>query len=53
MNDEGEEFGGCALDFRRMRDEDYFKNVIFRDVFTREGTELYIACDKVKPDIRN
>lgn len=53
MNDEGEEFGGCALDFRRMREEDYFKNVIFRDVFTREGTELYIACDKVKPDIRN
>jgi len=53
MNDAGEEFGGCALDFRRMREDDYFKNVIFRDVFTRDGTELYIACDKVKPDIRN
>ncbi len=52
MNDEGEEFGGCALDFRRMREEDYLKNVVFRDVFTREGTELFIACDKVKPDIR-
>jgi len=53
MNDEGEQFDGCALDFRRMREEDYFKNVVFRDVFTREGTELFIACDKVTPDIRN
>ena len=53
MNDEGEEFLGCALDFRRMREDDYFKNVVFRDVFTRDGAELFIACDKVKPDIRN
>ena len=53
MNDEGEEFAGCALDFRRMREDDYFKNVVFRDVFTRDGAELFIACDKVKPDIRN
>ena len=53
MNDEGEEFGGCALDIRRMRDADYFKNVIFSDIFTRDGTKLCIACDKVKPDIRN
>ena len=53
MNDEGEPFYGCALDFRRMREDDYFKNVVFRDVFTREGTELFIACDKVNPDIRN
>lgn len=53
MNDEGEEFHGCALDFRRMREDDYFKNVVFRDVFTRDGAELFIACDKVKPDIRS
>ena len=53
MNDEGEEFLGCALDFRRMREDDYFKNVVFRDVFTRDGAELFIACDKVKPDIRS
>ena len=53
MNDAGEIFNGAALDFRRMRDEDYFKNVIFRDVFTREGAELWVACDKVTPDIRN
>ena len=53
MNEPGTKFDGCALDFRRMRDDDYFKNVVFKDVFTREGTELCIACDKVKPDIRN
>ena len=53
MNDPGEEFNGCALDFRKSRDTDYFKNVIFRDVFTREGTEICLACDKTKPDIRN
>lgn len=53
MNEPGTQFGGCALDFRRMREEDYFKNVVFRDVFAREGTDLYISCDKVTPDIRN
>ncbi len=53
MNEPGTPFGGCALDFRRMREGDYFKNVVFRDVYTREGTELCIACDKVTPDIRN
>jgi len=53
MNDAGEPFRGCALDFRRMREDDYFKNVVFRDVFTRESTDLCIACDRVRPDIRN
>ena len=53
MNEPGTPFNGCALDFRRMREDDYFKNVVFRDVFTRDGTELCIACDKVNPDIRN
>ncbi len=53
MNEPGTPFGGCALDFRRMRDNDYFDRVVFRDVFTREGTELCIACDRVTPDIRN
>ena len=52
MNKPGTYFPGAALDFRCMREEDYFKNVIFRDVFTREGIEPYIACDKVTPDIR-
>ena len=53
MNVPGTEFPGCALDFRRMREDDYFKNVIFRDVFSRDGAPLYIACDKVTPDIRD
>ena len=39
--------------FRRMREEDSFKNVVFRDIFAREGAELCIACDRVTPDIRN
>lgn len=53
MNKPGTPFDGCALDFRCMREEDYFKNVIFRDVFSRDGAEICVACDKVKPDIRN
>jgi len=53
MNDPGTPFPGCALDFRRVREDDYFKNVVFRDVFAREGTEICITCDKIKPDIRN
>lgn len=51
MNEAGTYFPGCALDFRRMRDDDYFKNVIFRDVFTREGIDKFICCDKVSPII--
>ena len=53
MNEPGTLFGGCALDFRRMREEDYFKNVHFRNVYAREGAELCISCEKVTPDIRN
>lgn len=53
MNDPGTPYDGCALDFRRMREDDYFKNVVFRDVFAREGVEICIACDKADPDIRN
>ena len=54
MNEPGTSFPGCALDFRRVREGDYFKNVVFRDVFARrEGSEICITCDKIKPDIRN
>ena len=53
MNEPGTPYSGCALDFRRMREEDTFKNVVFRDIFAREGAELCIASDRVKPDIRN
>lgn len=51
MNKPGTDFPGCALDFRCMREEDYFENVIFRDIFARQGSEIYIACDKVTPNI--
>ncbi len=53
MNEPGTPFGGCALDFRRVRENDYFKRVVFRDVFAREGAEICMTCDKIKPDIRN
>ncbi len=53
MNDPGTPFPGCALDFRRVREDDYFKNVVFRDVFAHEGSEICITCDQIKPDIRN
>ena len=53
MTEPGTDYNGCALDFRRKREEDYFKNVVFRDVFAREGAEICMACDGIKPDIRN
>ncbi len=53
MNVVGEEFSGCALDFRRMRENDYLKRVVFRDVFSREGAPLCIDWCNVNPDIRN
>ncbi len=53
MNDPGKPFPGTALDFRRARKTDHFKNVVFRDVFTREGAELYMECEQLKLDVRN
>lgn len=53
MNEPGTPYNGCAIDFRRMREGDYLKHVVFRDVFAREGAELCMACDQVTPDIRN
>ena len=43
----------CALDFRRVRENDYFKNVVFKDVFAKNGSHICITCDQIKPDIRN
>ncbi len=48
----GEPFSGCALDFRCMRKEDKFKNVVFRDIFTREGTEIALLHEGLELDIR-
>ncbi len=36
-----ENFKGCAIDFRAMRKDDYFNNVIIRNVFCREN------CSKI------
>ena len=41
----GAHFPGCALDFRRMRDTDFLKNVTARDIFTREGTQKLLIRD--------
>ena len=53
MNEVGTSFDGCALDFRRVRENDYFKNVVFKDVFAKNGSHICITCDQIKPDIRN
>lgn len=39
----GERFGGCALDFRCLRDTDVVENVILRNVHAREGAPLLLA----------
>ena len=49
----GEVFDGAALDFRCMRDSDSLKNVVFRDIFAREGAEIAVAREGIELDIRN
>ena len=39
----GEKFGGCALDFRCLRDTDVVENVTLRNIHTREGAPLLLA----------
>lgn len=39
----GEKFGGCALDFRCLRDTDVIKNVVLRNIFSRENAPLLLA----------
>ncbi len=39
----GEKFGGCALDFRCLRDTDVMENVVLRNVFSREGAPRLLA----------
>ena len=47
----GQEWHGAALDFRCMRETDYFKNVIFRNIFAREGAEIAVCKMGVELDI--
>jgi hypothetical protein len=49
----GQEWHGAALDFRCMRKTDYFKNVIFRNIFAREGAEIAVCKMGVELDIKN
>lgn len=39
----GEKFGGCALDFRCLRDTDTLENVTLRNIHAREGAPLLLA----------
>ena len=39
----GEKFGGCALDFRCLRDTDTVENLVLRHVFAREGAPQLLA----------
>ena len=41
----GEKFGGCALDFRCLRDTDVVEDVILRNIHAREGAPLLLAKD--------
>ncbi len=41
LNVSGEDYPGCALDFRCMRESDTLNRVVFRDVFTRDGAVPY------------
>ena len=41
----GEKFGGCALDFRCLRDTDTVENVTLRNVHARENAPLLLAKD--------
>jgi len=52
MNGGDKDFCGCALDFRLMHENDTLKNVIFRDVFVRDGIGTHIANERYTLDIR-
>nr|MBQ4318895.1 hypothetical protein [Clostridia bacterium] len=53
LTEPGKPYNGCALDFRSMRDSDTLERVVFRDVFARDGAELWMADDRYVLDVRN
>ena len=53
FNDGSEDYNGCALDFRCMRDNDMLKRVVFRDIFVCDGAEMLLADERYQFDIRN
>lgn len=46
--DTTEEYNGCALYFRSMRESDFFKRVTFRDIYAREGAALFMPPKNVE-----
>ena len=49
----GEKFGGCALDFRCLRDTDVVENVTLRHIHAREGAPLLLAKEGYGLHIEN
>ena len=45
-------FNGCTFDFRCMRDSDFIKNVIIRDVFTCSGAEVKMVKENFDLNIK-
>ncbi len=52
VNDVNDDFSGCALDFRCMRETDTLKNVVFRNIFARDGAEIARVHDGFELEIR-
>ena len=50
VNDEN--FNGCVLYFRCMRETDTLKNVVFRNIFARAGAEIARVHEGYKLDIK-
>ena len=46
--DTTEEYNGCALYYRSMRESDFFKRVTFRDIYAREGAALFMPPKNVE-----
>ena len=52
LTDVNEPFNGCALDFRKMRDSDTLENVRFRNINTKDGSDLFLVKEGITLDIQ-
>ncbi|MBQ2966761.1 MAG: hypothetical protein IJE10_01405 [Clostridia bacterium] len=52
INDPDENYIGCGLDFRCMRESDFLKNVIVRDVFVKEGVPIKLMREGLELNIQ-
>ena len=48
----GEEWHGAALDFRCMRETDFLKNVVFRNIFACDNAKVAVCKDGFALDIK-